>query len=425
MQSKIKVNLPEIVGGGYGEFWRSKHMYRVVKGSRSSKKSSTIALWYIASLMKEEYKDANLLVVRKVYRTMKDSVFAQLKWACNKLNVYDKWEFKESPIEMTYKPTGQKILFRGLDDPLKITSITLEKGFLCWLWVEEAYEITSEDDFDTLDESIRGLVPEPLFKQATLSFNPWNERHWLKARFFDNPNPDVLTMTTTYKCNEWLDETDLKKFEIMQRDNPRRYKVAGLGHWGIVEGCIYENWREEAFDIVDGEKKELQELDFLKGCRSINGLDFGYTLDPSALFIGFIDTKNKKIYVWDEMYEKGLTNQMIYQRVYEMGYIKEQITADSAEPKSIDELQQMGMNVRGARKGPDSVKNGIQFIQNYEIIVHPRCVNFITEISNYTWDEDRLGNRINKPIGDFNHLMDAMRYAVEKIVRGDNFQSWE
>lgn len=421
MQSKIRVNLPEVVGQGYGEFWRSKHMYRVVKGSRSSKKSVTTSLWFVSSLMKEQYKEANLLVVRKVYRTMKDSVFAQLKWACNRLNVADKWDFKESPLEMTYKPTGQKILFRGLDDPLKITSITLEKGYLCWLWIEEAYEIMSEDDFDTLDESIRGWVPDYLFKQATLTFNPWNERHWLKAKFFDNPDPDVLAMTTTYKCNEFIDETDLKKFEQMKANNPRRYKVAGLGEWGIVEGCIFENWREEAFDIINGVQVDVKEIPALRNAKSINGLDFGYTIDPSALFVGFIDVEARKIYVWDELYERGLTNKALYDRINEMGYSKERIRADSAEPKSIEELRQLGLKVKAARKGKDSVKNGIQYLQNYEIIVHPRCVNFITEISNYTWDEDRFGNKINTPIDDFNHLMDAMRYAVENIVMGDNY----
>lgn len=225
--------LPEIVGGGYGEFWRWRGRYRVCKGSRASKKSKTTALWYIVNMMK--YESANLLVIRKVFRTLKDSCFTELKWAIGRLGAQELWEVKESPLEMTYKPTGQKIYFRGLDDPLKITSITVENGCLCWAWIEEAYEISSEKDFNMLDESIRGAIAEEsgLFKQVTLTFNPWNERHWLKKRFFDSPDPDILAITTNYTCNEWLDESDKKVFENMKKNDPRRYRVAGLGDWGL------------------------------------------------------------------------------------------------------------------------------------------------------------------------------------------------
>lgn len=216
-------------------------------------------------------------------------------------------------------------------------------------------------------------------------------------------------MTTNYLCNEWLDKADKKVFERMKKNNPRRYQVAGLGNWGIVDGLVYENWKEEKF-----------ELNTIRNLDSAFGLDFGYTNDPTALFCGAIDLKNKKIYVYDEIYQKGMSNKAIYDQINQMGYSKEKITADSAEPKSIDELRGLGLrHITGALKGKDSINNGIQFIQDFEIIIHPRCVNFITEISNYTWDEDKFGNKINKPIDDFNHLMDAMRYAVEKYIKGN------
>ena len=189
-----------------------------------------------------KYPQANTLVIRKTFRTLKDSCFTELKWAVHRLKVDAWWDFKESPLEATYKPTGQKIYFRGLDDPLKVTSITVDVGVLCWAWLEEAYEVMDEDDFNILDESIRGEVPEGLFKQWTITFNPWNEHHFLKKRFFDPPpDPDVLAITTNYMCNEWLDAADIKVFEDMKKRNPRRYAVAGLGGWGIVDGLVYEN----------------------------------------------------------------------------------------------------------------------------------------------------------------------------------------
>ena len=271
---------------------------------------------------------------------------------------------------------------------------------------EEAYELTSEKDFDTLDESIRGMVPDGLWKQAVLTFNPWNERHWLKARFFDKEDPDVLAMTTNYTCNEWLDESDRRMFERMKRNNPRRYQVAGLGNWGIVEGLVYENWEESRFYVKDVLREHPD-------AKAVFGLDFGYTNDPSALFCGLYDERSQQLWVFDELYEKGLSNKRIYERIVEMGYAKEKVTADSAEPKSISELRGYGLKVKPARKGKDSVSNGIQRIQDLKIWVHPRCVNFITEISNYTWDRDRFGNALNRPIDDFNHLLDAMRYALE------------
>ncbi len=408
----IKVNLPKIVGAGYKDFWQFKGRYRVVKGSRASKKSKTTAINFIHNIMK--YPDANLLVVRKVFRTLKDSCFTDLKWAINRLKVKDYWEIKESPLEMTYKPTGQKILFRGLDDPMKITSITVETGVLCWCWIEEAYEITKEKDFDMLNESIRGEVPENLYKQITLTFNPWNQGHWLKKRFFDVEDSDIMAKTTNYQCNEFLDESDKKLFEDMKVKNPRRYRVAGLGEWGIVEGLIYENWEEREFDI----EKLLSRTDI----KTAFGLDFGYTNDPSGLFCGAVDKTNRIIYVFDELYKSGLSNRKIAEEIKRKGYAKERIRADSAEPKSIDNLRDdYGLKVKAARKGKDSINNGIQYIQDYKIIIHPRCVNFITEISNYTWADDRLGNKINVPIDDFNHLMDAMRYGLEDLIIGATY----
>jgi len=407
------INLPDIVGRGYKDFWNFKGRYRVCKGSRASKKSKTTALNFIIRLM--QYPLSNLIVVRKVFSTLKDSCYTELSWAMERLNVKYLWECKVSPLEMTYKPTGQKIYFRGLDDAIKITSITVSTGVLCWLWIEEAFEITNENDFNMLDESIRGSMPDGLFKQITITLNPWNEQHWIKRRFFDcGKNDDILAKTTNYLCNEFLDDADKRVFEYMKVNNPKRYQVAGLGNWGISDGLVYENWIKCLFD--------KNEISLRSGVISAFGLDFGYTNDPTALFCGLIDQKNKEIFVFDEIYKKALTNNMIACEIIKKGYSKEKIRADCAEPKSIAELREMGIKgIRPARKGKDSINNGIQFIQGYKIIVHPKCINFITEISNYTWAENKDLKKLNVPIDDFNHLLDAMRYAVEDLICGDAF----
>lgn len=396
-----------IVGSGYEDYWDFKGRYRVCKGSRASKKSKTTALNLIDRLM--EYPEANILVVRKVYSTLRDSCYAELCWAIERLGVAEDFSFKVSPLEITYKPTGQKIYFRGLDDPIKITSITVKSGCLCWLWIEEAYELTSEADFDMLDESIRGEVPEGLFKQVTITLNPWNERHWIKKRFFDAADEQILAKTTTYRCNEWLDEADLLMFERMREHNPRRYQVAGLGEWGIAEGLVYENWEEREFDIESLLKDS--------NIKPVFGLDFGYANDPTALFFGLCDRGRHLLYVADEIYKRGMSNEAIYEAVEAKGWRKSRIVADCAEPKSIDRLRELGLSrIRAAHKGSDSIRCGIDLISDYRLIIHPRCVNFLTEISNYTWEKDRFGNMINRPCDSFNHLMDAMRYAMEDMA---------
>ncbi len=235
--------LPDVIGKGYGDFWRTRCRYRVVKGSRASKKSKTTALWYIYHLLK--YPEANLIVVRRTYRTLERSAYAELRWAIKRLGVSEHFEFKTSPLEIIVKATGQRIFFAGLDDPLKLTSLTVSSGVLSWMWIEEAYEVDSEEAFDTLDESIRGEMPEGLFKQITLTFNPWSEKHWLKRRFFDRASDDVFTMTATYKLNEWLDEGDMRLFSEMRLRDPERYRVCGLGEWGVFGGQFFSEFRTD------------------------------------------------------------------------------------------------------------------------------------------------------------------------------------
>ena len=395
-----EISLTDLIGKGYKKFWNSKKRFRVIKGSRASKKSVTAAYWIIINMM--AYPESNALVLRRYERTLRDSCFAVLQWVINQLCVASCWKVTTSPLEMTYLPTGQKILFRGLDDPLKVTSITVKHGVLNYVWLEESYEVENEDTFNKIEMSIRGKMPKGYFKSFILTFNPWSEC-WLKKRFFDNPDDDTLVMTTTYTCNEWLDEADLKEFEKMRVNSPRRYRIEGLGDWGISEGLIYSNT----------ERRDIKPQDFVgqRGYNAFYGLDFGFT-DPTAFVGGFINFEQKEIYILMEMYEPGLTNQDTAERLKAKGIRHEIIKCDAAEPKSIEELRKAGINAKAAAKGPDSVKFGIQKLQNFKIIYSPDCVNFEHEIKNYCWAKDRQGKHTDSPDHEYSHLMDALRYAI-------------
>ena len=246
-----------------------------------------------------------------------------------------------------------------------------------------------------------------------MTFNPWSATSWLKPRFFDVEDDDIFTKTTTWKCNEWLDDADRNIFLKMQVNNPRRYRIEGDGEWGIAEGLIYEKVRFEDFDI--------DAIRAIPGIKSAFGLDFGFT-DPNAFTCFLIDNTAMKIYVFDEWYRTGVTNRIIAQAIKDKGYGGQKIICDSAEPKSIAELQEEGINAEGSRKGKDSVNHGIQLIQNYEIIVHERnCPEFKKEIQNYCWAKDKDGKPTDKPDHEFSHGMDSMRYAVTKALVGETF----
>lgn len=397
MTSEIRIS--EIVGGGYEEFWRSQKRYRVLKGGKGSKKSSTTALNLIYRLMK--YPESNALVVRAVMNTHRDSTFAQLKWAQEKLKVAHLWRNTVSPLEMVYLPTGQKIIFRGFDDVLKLASTTVEKGYLNLVWVEEAFEIDSLEDFEKLDLSVpRGKMPDHLFKQTTVTFNPWSEKHWLKSRFFDRPLPDTDTYTTNYLTNEFLDETDRAVFERLRIEHPRRYAVAGLGEWGVAEGLVFENWSEGTLDTSSPD------------WEAFFGLDYGYTSDPTAFIAIKVNREKRQIYVFDEIYGRKMLNCDIAEAIKSKGYAKERIRADAAEPKSNEDLRRLGISrIVPSVKGKDSVINGIMNICEYHITVSPLCKNTLAELSAYCWDK----NQPNLPLDKNNHLMDALRYAFYDV----------
>ncbi|HDG8438274.1 TPA: PBSX family phage terminase large subunit [Staphylococcus aureus] len=401
------LDLKNKIGGGYNKFWHNKSFYRVVKGSRGSKKSKTTAINFIYRIMKYDW--ANILVVRRFSNTNKQSTYTDLKWATNQLGVAHLFKFNESLPEITYKPTGQKILFRGLDDPLKITSITVDTGILCWAWFEEAYQIETFDKFSTVVESIRGSYDSPeFFKQITVTFNPWSERHWLKSTFFDEETKlnNTFSDTTTYRVNEWLDKVDIERYEDLYIKNPRRARIVCDGDWGVAEGLVFDNFKVTDFDWRE-KFKRTQEI--------AHGMDFGFTFDPTTLINTVVDLKNKELWIYDEHSEKAMLTDDIINMIKRKGYQDAHIVADSAEKRLITEISRKGVpNIKPSVKGANTIMQGVQFIQGFKVYVHPSCVHTIEELNTYTFDQDSEGNWINKPIDKNNHLMDALRYSLEK-----------
>jgi phage terminase large subunit len=242
--ASTKINIAEKIGAGYGEFWRTRKPYVVCKGGKGSKKSTTAAQWIIYNMMK--YSSANTLVVRNVFNTHKDSTWALLKWAAKNLNVIDDWNFTANPLEATYKPTGQKILFRGFDEPERLGSITVAEGVLCWVWMEEAFEIDNFQGFDMLDKSIRGRFADfGVWKRIMITFNPWVNNHWIKEKYFDVERDDTFTLTTDHRCNEFLSQEDHDGYERSLVDDPDRGKVIARGDWGIPGGAFFGEFRTD------------------------------------------------------------------------------------------------------------------------------------------------------------------------------------
>ena len=287
-----KISMREVVGGGYDEFWRSTKRYVVCKGSRASKKSTTAALKLVVRIMQRP--QANALVVRQTAATLSNSCYAQLKWAINRLGVERFWKATVNPLQLVYIPTGQKILFRGCDDSLKITSIAVEKGHLCFCWLEEAFEV-AEEDFQRIDESLRGKLPIGYYIQWLITFNPWSSSSWLKSRFFDNPDKNTLALTTNYTCNEFLSDEDKELYEEIKLVDPDRAKVVCYGDWGIESGQYFSMWRES--------KHVVKPFEIPKEWVKFRSMDFGQA-KPYAV-IWFAVDFDGNLYAYRELYGWG------------------------------------------------------------------------------------------------------------------------
>lgn len=426
-ENKFVLDPVKRYGRGYSRILNCKKRYLVIKGGIASKKSWNIAERWIELLT--EYPESNLLVVRRWAVLNQSSTYAELKKAINRMHLNGLWQAVKSPMEIRNRQTGQKIMFRGCDDPDSLASITVDIGYLNFVWIEEAFQLEMKEMFDRIDDRIRGKLPPNYFAQIVMTFNPWNEKHWLNETFFQAHAADEvdesqvkyvkgqqietqsrLAITTNYKLNEFLDEADLMRFEEMKINQPQRYKVAGLGHWGVIGSTVYQNWQ-----ILDFDWKSLFYRLRPNGKPVYQhkvGLDFGYSASFAVVGL-LVDEEAKEIYVYDEIYESRITSEERYNRLVSKGWQKEPVHCDSNVPEEIKQLKDMGCSrFFGVSKPRGSVTSGIQKIRGYKIFIHPRCENFIIEISHYQFRQDQFGKELPEPKKEWDHLMDAMRYAM-------------
>lgn len=313
---------------------------------------------------------------------------------------YDFCRINKSDFEIEL-PNGSIFLFKGLDDPEKIKSITGITDIV----IEEASELI-EDEFTQLDLRLR---PKESFPQIYLMFNPISKKNWTFDYFFvGKEREDCLIIQTTYKDNKFLTKEYCKVLEDLQHRNPAYYRIYALGEFATLDKLVFPTYT-----------KRLISEDEVKGLPVWTGLDFGYVNDPSALVNGSIDEINKKIYVRKEYVKKGMLNDEIANTMITLNLHKDKSYGDSAEPKSIAEIKLKGVNIEATEKGKDSIIHGIQWIQQYELIVDERCFKVCEELDNYTWKKDKkTGEYINEPVDTFNHTIDAIRYGLNKYIKG-------
>jgi phage terminase large subunit len=342
----------------------------------------------------------NYLICRKTARTIKKSVMNELLKAIDSLKMNDLFELNKTDNSLTCK-NGFQILTAGLDDTEKIKSITPSLGVITDIWIEEATEVEYQD-LQQLKKRLRG--ESKLNKRLIMSFNPIYQTHWIYKEYFaqfsgNKFNDDqMLILKTTYKDNRFLTQQDIDNME--NEKDPYYYNVYTLGNWGVLGKTIFKNYIIEEFDSSTFD-------------NYYNGLDFGFASDPSAFIRLHYDKKRKIIYIIDEFEELEMTNDILAIRLKQI-INNEYITCDSAEPKSIRELQLLGVKAKPAKKGKDSINFGIDWLKRQQIIIHPRCINFKREIELYQYQNDKNGFFINKPIDKNNHLIDALRYALEE-----------
>lgn len=397
----------------FKEFNQTKCRYRIAMGSAGSGKSVDIAMGYILKLSDPKYKGANLLVVRETDTSHKDSTFSELKAAIERLGQENLWDIRYSPLHLKSKITGNTIKFRGChteDDRARIKSITVEQGKLCWCWIEEAFEVT-EDSVNLIDDRLRGILPDNLYYQITLSFNPVNGNSYLKKHFWDYNSPDIFRCHSTYLDNRFIDEAYARRMERRKEIDPEGYRVYGLGEWGETGGLILTNYVIE--DLP---------LDFSNYNEVHYSQDFGYNHANCILELGF---KDDEMYVLREIYVHEKDTSEIIDLANKANISKSRIMyCDSAEPDRIKMWKKAGYRAVPVQKEPNSVKAQIDYLKQHGIHINGSCLNTIKEIQQWKWLKDKTtGEYTDEPVPIEDDAMACLRYGIEPYRKNNRLKT--
>jgi phage terminase large subunit len=385
--------------------FHNNNRYQIYFGGSSSGKSFSLAQRAVLDVFGGK---RNYLVVRNVQSTIKRSCLNEITKAINAFNLRDYFDINKTDMIITCNINQKQILFCGLDDVEKVKSITPIDGVITDIWVEEATECEYKD-IKQLDKRLRGR--SEVIKRLTLSFNPILKDHWLFTEYFGIWEDDkqyvekdnVSILKTTYKDNRFLTPDDIVALE--NEADKYYYEVYTLGNWGTLGAVIFKNWRVEDFSDIEKSFDNYR-----------HGIDWGFAEDPFAYIKPHYDKMRKRLYICDEIEAVDLLNSESVPMVKEKAG-RDRVICDSAEPKSVAEYKSLGINAKGAKKGPGSIEFGIKFLQGLEIIVHPRCKAFKTEINKYKYKEDKNGKVLPVPVDKDNHLIDALRYAMEDDMK--------
>nr|DAZ36338.1 MAG TPA: terminase large subunit [Caudoviricetes sp.] len=409
------VKLSNIIAPHFWELHRDikrhDHTYYWLEGGRGSTKSSDISIEIPPLMIKNP--ECHAVVLRKVGNTIKNSVYPQMQWGIDALGLTDKFRFKTSPHEITYKKTGQKILFFGVDDPQKIKSIKLPFGYVGICWIEELDQFSGMEEIRNLNQSL--LRGGPIFWEFC-SFNPpKSQNNWVnEEKLFDDPDRLVHHSTYLGVPRKWLGERFFEDAEKLKIKNEMAYRHEYLGEVTGTGGAVFEN--VEDMDMSD---KFVGNFD-----RLYYGLDFGFAVDPLAYVAMYYDAKREDLYIFDEIYQQKLTNSQAAKSI-KLRAKDSRILADAAEPKSIAEMAGFGLRISGARKGPDSIDFGMRWLQNraHIYIDKRRCPNTYKEFVAYEYERNKDGQFISAYPDANNHSIDAVRYGLSEIMNRDKIVS--
>ncbi|NJI81865.1 PBSX family phage terminase large subunit [Clostridioides difficile] len=380
------------------------------KGGRGSTKSSFISLEIILNMMRDAQQGnlTNSVVIRRVKDTLRGSVYEQIQWAIYTLGVQNEWEIPESKLQMTYKPTGQVILFKGADKPKKLKSTKVAKGYIKYVWYEEVDEFEGMGKIRNVNQSLlRGGNTYNVF----YSFNPpESQRNWANMEVLEMREDKFIHHSNYLSVpRTWLGEQFIVEAEHLKKVNPTKYEH---DYMGVVTGTGGEVFTNVTVREISNE--EINRFD-----RVRRGLDFGYAKDPLSYIVMNYDKTRKRLYIFFEIYKVSLGNSKAVELILKENTGNKSVIADSAEPRTINEFKKLGLKITGARKGPDSVEHGIKFLSEEveEIIIDPiRCPNAKREFLGYELEKDKEGNFKGEYPDKNNHTIDAVRYGMEDVM---------